>query len=103
MDVRQMSAVTHWLGIWPGTHSLLGLYTRCVWLSADEFKFQGVYSDKMARNGPIYDLTIHSWESCWWLKMCQCVIVCYQKHEVELYVWTFNQWETTVCFVRDCD
>jgi len=28
MDVRLMSAVNHWWGIWP----LLGLYTRRVWI-----------------------------------------------------------------------
>jgi len=50
MDIRQMSADNHWQGIWPGTCSLLGLYTRCVSISAKELKFWGGYSVKMATN-----------------------------------------------------
>jgi len=98
MDVRQMSAVNQWRGIRPGIRSLLGLYTRCVWISADEFKFQGQW-----QNGNKWtDLRPH-WtqlrEFCRWVKTH--VIVCYQKHEIQLYLWTFNQWEKQ-CFARDC-
>ena len=89
-----MSAVNHWWGIWPGTCSLLGLYTRRLWLSAEEFKFQGGYSGKTATSGPIYDLTEHSWESCRWVKTC--VIMLPEAWGWTVYVWTFNQWETTV-------
>jgi len=98
MDERQLLAVNHRRGIWPGTCCLQGLYTKCIWISAEEFKFQGGYSSKMATSGPISYLTGYSWESCRWVK--SCVIVCYQNHNVELHVWTFNQWEATVFHQR---
>jgi len=100
MDVRQMSAVNHWREIWPEAHSLLGLYTRCVWILVEEFKFEGGYSGKTTTSWPIYDLIGHSWESCRWFKTC--VIVCYQKHKVELMYECSNS-EKQQCFVRDCD
>jgi len=41
--LKQMSAVNQWRGIWPGARSLLGLYTRRVWISAEEFKRDIIY------------------------------------------------------------
>jgi len=88
MDVRQMSAVNQWWWIWPGRRSLLGLYTR-----------RGPTAVK--RQQVDWSTTsLDTVESCRWVKTCMCYRLLPEARGWTVpYVWTFNQWETTVCFV----